>query len=99
MELLKKTDALIEFYEMTVEKNKNDMFEIFIIFAMSNHENFKQLDFEKKYKIMKIIYNFYMKNECKMDICYISDVVMENYQEILKYKSSFIINNYIRDVI
>lgn len=96
MELLKKQNAIIEHFENVINQNKFDMLHIIVLYNMSCHDNYKKLNLDKKYKLLNIIYNFYMKDETKTDLAYISDIVMNNYNDILtNYQNTFSINMFI----
>lgn len=83
MEILKKQEALIEFYELKINDLKNDFVFIMILYNMKCHNNYSKLNYKEKYIIMDFIYNLYMKDETKTDLGAFSDISMNNYNKIL----------------
>lgn len=83
MEILKKQEALIEFYELKINDLKNDFVFIMVLYNMKCHCNYLKLNYKEKYKIMNFIYNLYMKDETKTDLGAFSDIAMKNHDKIL----------------
>lgn len=83
MEILKKQEALIEFYELKINDLKNDFVFINVLYNMKCHYNYEKLDYKQKYELMNFICNLYMKDETKTDLGAFSDISMNNYNKIL----------------
>lgn len=73
----------IKKFETIINYNKNSMLQIFILYNMSCHENYTKLTYIEKEKILNIIYNLYYQDETKTDLGAFSDIVMNNYKQIL----------------
>lgn len=70
-------------FEKIINENKTAMLQITVLYNMSCHDNYENLTDEQKENLLGIIYNFYLKDETFADLGHISDIVMENYKEIL----------------
>ena len=70
-------------FEKIINENKTAMLQITVLYNMSCHDNYENLTDEQKEKLLGIIYNYYIKDETFTDMGHISDIVMENYKEIL----------------
>ena len=55
----------------------------FILYNMSCHEKYQELNEEQKEKILRFAYDFYLKDESCIDVGKIVDTIMENYEGIL----------------
>lgn len=77
----------IEKFENVINENKNAMLQIIVLYNMSCSETYEELNQEQKEKLLGIIYNFYLKDEAFEDLGHISDIVMENYKDILKMQN------------
>lgn len=77
----------IEKFENVINENKNAMLQIIVLYNMSCSGTYEELNQEQKEKLLGIIYNFYLKNETFEDLGHISDIVMENYKDILKMQN------------
>lgn len=78
----------IEKFEKIINENKSGMLQIIVLYNMSCSGTYEELNEEQKEKILGIIYNFYLKNETFEDLGHISDIVMENYKDILKMQNA-----------
>lgn len=83
MENLNRYEAYVEHLENEINKNKNDMYYMTILWHMSNNGKYEELNKTQKYCIMEFIYKLYMKDETFTDLGRFSDLVMDNYNEIL----------------
>ena len=70
-------------FEKIIKENDTAMLQIEVLYNMSCHDNYENLTDEQKEKLLGIIYNYYIKDETFTDMGHISDIVMENYKEIL----------------
>ena len=70
-------------FEKIINENETAMLQIIVLYNMSCFDTYKDLTDEQKEKLLGIIYNFYLKDETFTDMGHISDIVMENYKEIL----------------
>lgn len=70
-------------FEKIINENETAMLQITVLYNMSCHDNYENLTDEQKEKLLGIIYNYYIKDETFTDMGHISDIVMENYKEIL----------------
>lgn len=70
-------------FEKIINENKTAMLQIIVLYNMRCHDNYENLTDEQKEKLLGIIYNYYIKDETFADLGHISDIVMENYKEIL----------------
>lgn len=70
-------------FEKIINENKTAMLQITVLYNMSCHDNYENLTDEQKENLLGIIYNYYIKDETFADLGHISDIVMENYKEIL----------------
>lgn len=77
----------IEKFENVINENKNAMLQIIVLYNMSCSGTYEELNQEQKEKLLGIIYNFYLKDENFEDLGHISDIVMENYKDILKMQN------------
>lgn len=79
----------IKSFEKIIEENQNAMLQITVLYNMSCHDNYSQFTDEQKEKLLGIIYNFYIKDETFTDLGHISDIVMENYKQILSLQDLY----------
>lgn len=70
-------------FEKIINENKTAMLQIEVLYNMSCSGVYEELNDEQKEKLLGIIYNYYIKDETFTDMGHISDIVMENYKEIL----------------
>lgn len=70
-------------FEKVIEENKSGMLQIIILYNMSCHGNYEEMSDEQKEKILGFLYNLYIKDETSTDLGRFSDLVMDNYNEIL----------------
>ena len=70
-------------FEKIINENETAMLQIEVLYNMSCSGIYEELNDEQKEKLLGIIYNFYLKDETFTDMGHISDIVMENYKEIL----------------
>lgn len=70
-------------FENIINKNEAVMLQIIVLYNMKYHDNYKKMTDKQKENLLGIIYNFYLKDETNIDLGHISDIVMENYKEIL----------------
>lgn len=70
-------------FEKIIKENDTAMLQIIVLYNMRYHDNYGNLTDEQKEKLLGIIYNYYIKDETFTDLGHISDIVMENYKEIL----------------
>ena len=75
-------EKIIKFEEI-IKENDTAMLQITVLYNMSCHDNYNNLTDEQKEKLLGIIYNYYIKDETFADMGHISDIVMENKDEIL----------------
>lgn len=71
-------------FEKIINENKTAMLQIIVLYNMSCSGVYEELNDEQKEKLLGIIYNYYIKDETFTDMGHISDIVMENYEEILE---------------
>ena len=83
MEILNRYEGFIEHLENEINKNKNDMYYMNILWHMSNNGKYEELNKTQKYHLMEYIYNLYIKDETLTDLGHFSDLVIDNYKEIL----------------
>lgn len=74
---------MIENLEKVINENKYNMLFLIILYNMKCHENYAQLKEEEKEKLLKVIYELYLKDENKIDLAVFSDIIMDNYKNIL----------------
>lgn len=74
----------IEYYENIINENKNIMLQLAVLYDMSCHWNYEHLTNTEKEKLLGVIYSTYILDEFSTDMGKISDIVMNNSQEILK---------------
>ena len=70
-------------FEKIINENKTAMLQIEVLYNMSCSGIYEELNDEQKEKLLGIIYTYYIKDETFADLGHISDIVMENYKEIL----------------
>ena len=70
-------------FEKIIKENETVMLQIVVLYNMRYHDNYRKLTDEQKENLLGIIYNYYIKDETFADLGHISDIVMENYKEIL----------------
>ena len=73
----------IEKWEKIFKDNKYEMGSAFILYNMSCHEKYQELNEEQKEKILRFAYDVYLKDESCIDVGKIVDTIMENYEGIL----------------
>lgn len=56
---------------------------IYILYNMQCHFNYKNINYDEKYKLLDLIYYLYMKDETSLNLGSISDTVMGYYKEAL----------------
>ena len=78
-------------FERIINYNNNAMLQIFTLYTMSCHENYNKLSNTQKERLLNIIYNLYLKDETKTDLAIFSDIVMNNYKQVLD--GTFTIND------
>jgi len=71
-------------FEKIIKENDTAMLQIIVLYNMRCHDNYEKLTDEQKEKLLGIIYNYYIKDETFADLGHISDITMENYEEILE---------------
>jgi len=71
-------------FEKIINENETAMLQIEVLYNMSCSGIYEELNDEQKEKLLGIIYNYYIKDETFTDMGHISDIVMENYEEILE---------------
>lgn len=75
----------IKNFEKIINKNKNSMLQIMILYNMSCNDNYLKLNDEQKEKLIGVIYSHYLKDETTTDLGFFSDIVMNNYIKILEH--------------
>lgn len=75
----------IKKFEKLIDKNKNSMLQIIILYNMKCNDKYTELNDEQKEKLMGVIYSHYLKDETSTDLGLFSDIVMNNYIEILEH--------------
>ncbi|MCI8654512.1 MAG: hypothetical protein HFJ48_01360 [Clostridia bacterium] len=78
----------IEKFEKVINENKNSMLQIIVLYNMSCNGIYEELTDKEKSDLLGIIYNFYLKDESFSDLAHISDIVINNHKEILKYSNN-----------
>lgn len=73
----------IKKWEKIFKDNKYEMGSAFILYNMSCHEKYQELNEEQKEKILSFAYDFYLKDESCIDVGKITDTIMDNYEGIL----------------
>ena len=73
----------IKKFEKVIEQNKSGMLQIIVLYNMSCHENYTNLNDEEKEKILGFLYTLYLKDETKTDLGVFNDYVMSNYKKVL----------------
>lgn len=74
---------MIENLEKVINENKYNMLFLIILYNMKCHENYTKLKEEEKEKLLKVIHELYLKDESKIDLAVFSDIIMDNYKNIL----------------
>ena len=74
---------IIEKLEKIIKDNKYNNTFMCILYNMSCHDNYSNLNTEGKYKIMNLIYDVYMNDESHTDLGLFSDIIMANYEKAL----------------
>ena len=74
---------MIENLEKVINENKYNMLFLIILYNMKCHENYAQLKEEEKENLLKFIHELYLKDENKIDLAIFSDIIMDNYKNIL----------------
>lgn len=77
-----KIDRIKEF-ENIIEENRLTMLQLIITYNIKCHCFYNILTYEEKEKLIDFIYNVYMKDETKTDLSVFSDIVMNNYRNVL----------------
>jgi len=75
----------IQVFEKVINDNKSAMLQIECLYNMSCHNNYEYLNDEQKEKLLGVIYCHYLKDETKTDLAVFSDIIMDNYIDILDY--------------
>lgn len=81
---MKKKIDKIKKFEKVIKENKSGMLPIIILYNMSCHENYSKLTDEEKEKLLGFLYCLYIKDETFTDLGVFSDIVMNNYEKVLK---------------
>lgn len=74
---------MIENLKKVINENKYNMLFLIILYNMKCHENYTKLKEEEKEKLLKVIHELYLKDESKIDLAVFSDIIMDNYKNIL----------------
>ena len=77
-----KIDKIKEF-ENIIKENRLAMLQLIITYNMKCHYCYTILTYEEKEKLIDFIYDVYMKDETKTDLSVFSDIVMNNYKNVL----------------
>lgn len=78
----------IEKWEKIFKENKFEMFSAIILYNMSCHSAYYELTDDEKIRLLNFANEFYLKDDNCIDLGKITDVILDNYRDILEGKIS-----------
>lgn len=90
-------NTLIDRYEETTQKHHYDMIKTFIYYGLKCNEEFTSLSKSDIMELIKLVYNFYMKDETKLDIGCMCDKAMK-YKDKLLHDTNYTIKEFMKEV-